>query len=161
MKQRVSNREITAYHEAGHVVVAVSLGVPFSSVTIKPGKRYLGLTYSKVIGRTWECPLAELDQNQLMCVMAGSLSEQIFTGLCLFSDPVARKLMDAIVSLPWSDEPDECQGSRLGIDIPMKYVERTEKLLRSNWPKVERIAKALLEQQTLSRQKVTKLLEDL
>ncbi len=39
------NRAATAYHEAGHAVIANSLHVPLKSVTIKPGDGYSGMLH--------------------------------------------------------------------------------------------------------------------
>jgi len=46
-----SERERTAYHEAGHAVVAFSLGSRIKMVTIKPDGHYLGWVETTLLRR--------------------------------------------------------------------------------------------------------------
>ena len=44
----IEDRMATAYHEAGHAVIARTLGIPVKLATIKPGEGYAGRVLTKV-----------------------------------------------------------------------------------------------------------------
>lgn len=75
-------RTATAYHEAGHAVMAVSLGRKIQKVTIKPGQRQFGPSrlgvceLKKGRSKSSQDPL----EDDVLILLAGMVGEAKFTG---------------------------------------------------------------------------------
>src|SRR5262245_5457563 len=70
-------REVTAYHEAGHAVAALTLGRPVARVSIRPDRKFLGVcTFDKGIAR----PSEDWVEREAMIALAGPAAEAGFTG---------------------------------------------------------------------------------
>ncbi|TWT97302.1 ATP-dependent metallopeptidase FtsH/Yme1/Tma family protein [Neorhodopirellula pilleata] len=82
MQLAVLERTATAYHEAGHAVMAISLGRTIQKVTIQAGKRQFGparlgtCELKKGRSRASKDPL----EDDVLILLAGMVSESKFTG---------------------------------------------------------------------------------
>jgi len=82
LRRAVLERTATAYHEAGHAVMAISLGRTIQKVTIQPGKRQFGparlgtCELKKGRSRASKDPL----EDDVLILLAGMVSESKFTG---------------------------------------------------------------------------------
>ena len=139
---RTLEREATAYHEAGHAVMALSLGRPVHRVSIVARQNWLGLCeFRKGVQR----PSDDWLETELLIALAGMVAEAIHTGrpdeLGAARDlRHARKLMLARTterSLPRYEQ---------------RMVNKADCHLRDDatWRAVEAIAQALLDSATLS-----------
>lgn len=151
----------TAYHEAGHAVVAMALNKSLRSVSIVPDKEYLGcvnLSSRRKLGRR----LTDLDRKHLIIDLAGPLSErkarfrigswterEIWRALDICEGRYTKEGRDNFDFLP----------EKRGVDRLGKLIVRTRKILDAHWTEVKLIANALLKEKTLTRQKVRRLLE--
>lgn len=71
------NREITAYHEAGHAVAALVLGRPVAWVSIRPDRVFLGICkFDKGVFR----PSEDWIEREAIISLAGPAAEAGFTG---------------------------------------------------------------------------------
>ena len=72
----------TAYHEAGHAVMAVSLGRNIHKVTIKPGKSQFGSLRAGVcqLGDGRSKASKNLFEDEVLILLAGMVAEAQFTG---------------------------------------------------------------------------------
>jgi hypothetical protein len=151
-------RPSTAYHEAGHAVVALSLGVPFLFVTVKETDDYLGVMrhpegYSEVLANSqYEEFGDEAYKAAAMVSIAGYAAECIYSGSPGdFMDDCYEHDRSSFIDLVM----------RLGMDterIGLRIAAETRALLESRWPEVELVAATLLERQTLTAQEVENLL---
>ena len=183
------DREITAWHEAGHAVLQLLMknADPLHKVTIIPRGRALGATMSlperDVLNRTKS---QFLDELVVLC--GGRIAERMFTGelstgaaqdIAQATD-LARKMVCsygmserfgfqafsepnsfAAASLP----PAFSEATSQAIDAEVsKLVEdayaRAEKALSDNRAKLERVAAKLLEKETMDGREVEALLAD-
>ena len=116
-----AEREIVAYHEAGHAIIARKLGVPVACVTIEPFEGRSGIMWH---GK------ADDPETEILIAMAGPFAEAQFTGQRLFcagDDEAGIGL--ALSRLP---EPRESYGAKAAA------------LVRGNWDDIEAIAIELL-----------------
>lgn len=69
--------EVTAYHEAGHAVVALALGRPVHRVSAEPGKELLGkCEFKKGVVR----PSEDWLETEILIALAGLAAEARHTG---------------------------------------------------------------------------------
>jgi hypothetical protein len=89
--------ELTAYHEAGHVFVAVHSGAIVESVTIDPdwddGPNRYGDVQIRWPTQTDDTP-EELAEKRILIALAGPVTEMIFTGDPFHPAMVAEWSMD-------------------------------------------------------------------
>lgn len=147
----------TAYHEAGHVVVALVLKMPFSSVTIERDKESWGHVDS--FPRGWGWPLNNADKAALTYLLAGPLCQWMFTGRTRWSDKEVSNALGVC-------EGRHTKEGRLGIDwatqqkaldLLGQLMDRTERILKLHWHEVKLIAEALLKEKTLCKLEVLTL----
>ena len=68
---------VTAYHEAGHAVVALSLGRPVHKVSVLPNAERLGqCEFRKGVQR----PSDDFIETEILIALAGAVAEARFTG---------------------------------------------------------------------------------
>ncbi|MHC6156567.1 hypothetical protein ACVSQB_32925 [Bradyrhizobium elkanii] len=115
-----SEREITAYHEAGHAVIAHALGVEVVCVTIIP--------FAGRNGITWHT-LPKRPEAAILIAMAGPLAEARFTGKLLCAGDDEENIASAIRHL---SEPRE------------HYETRAKTLVAEHWREIEIVAEELL-----------------
>ncbi len=151
---------LTAYHEAGHAVIAQLCGQQITEVEIVGDDDHLGTVRSL---RFPEEPPPETDphlptapiERRLLCTAAGMVAESMVSGRdewdegCEDLDAAVRLAMRVV---------DDCDRVIPFLDIVR---EHTEELLRRNWKAVETLAGALLERRRMSGEEVRKLLSPL
>ena len=181
------DREITAWHESGHAVLQLLLEHtdPLHKVTIIPRGRALGATMSlpekDILNRTKS---HFIDELSVMC--GGRIAEKIFTGeistgaaqdIAMATD-IARKMVCSYgMSDKFGFQAFREQNSFTTAELPPAFSEETsreidaevaklindaytraEKLLSENHDKLEKLATALLETETMDGRDVETLL---
>jgi ATP-dependent Zn protease len=151
----------TAYHEAGHVVAAFMQGVPVRSVTIVPDKleAYLGLVQHGDLTRGVNLEtdnssrIRSRIEKLIVVGFAGTAAQRKYDRRSWRSfhsfgdDKSAALLADAVCSSPAASEAF------------LKWLAVTaDDLIAAHWSDVEKIAKALVEEKTLTRARVRELL---
>ena len=155
-----------AFHEAGHVVVALCLGLPFRFVALNdPTAKYIGLVEQSATGAyRWgaakrngpvRVPLFPQQENIVTVAVAGRIAEQRWAAKQAppqqsppGTDSADLKLAKA--SLLWLGGDESATLARLR--------QRASTLLDRSWDAVERVAAALLRSRRLSQQACKKLL---
>lgn len=147
----------TAYHEAGHAVMAWSLGRLIQKVTIAPGKSAFGASRLGVCelrkGRT----KASKDQveDEALILLAGMVAEARFTGR--YCQQGARQDLLAMEKLLQNRVRNTAQLERL----QRRLLEKTEHHLddAAHAKAIELIARELLHKTTISGRAVRHLFE--
>jgi hypothetical protein len=138
----------TAYHEAGHAVMALFLGRPIQKVTIAPGKSaigdaHLGLCHVKKSpgkgSKDWL-------EDEVMILLAGMVAEAQITGQ--YCAAGAARDLRFVRRFLQSRAESERQIERL----ERRLLSKTENHLsdRALWSAVESIAAELLKSETIS-----------
>jgi hypothetical protein len=137
------NDTATAYHEAGHAVMALVLGRPVQRVSIEPNERRLGRCELKK-GRVR--PSEDVLETEILILFAGPAAEARHTGEYCWESG-SQDLRD-IRSLTRTRSVDERRIERW----ERRLLDKTEHLLDSAgvWFAVERIAQELLRSTTIS-----------
>lgn len=138
----------TAYHEAGHAVVALSLGRAIQRVTIVPGKTHAG------VDSLGQChiqkgrfrPSKDWLEDEVLILFAGMAAEAQITGQ--YSTAGALQDLRAVRRFVESRAGGERQVARL----ERRLLDKTEHLLSDpgNWKAVEYLVAELLVHQTIS-----------
>ena len=147
----------TAYHEAGHVVAALMQGVAVRSVTIVPDKQkaYHGLTRHEDLTRGVDLETDNSSRTRsriekmIVVRFAGAAAQRRYDrrswrGFHSSSDyKIAARLAATVCSSPAASKAF------------LKWLAVTaDDLIGAHWPYVEKVAKALLEEKTLSRARI-------
>jgi ATP-dependent Zn protease len=134
-----TRRQRIAYHEAGHAVVVLRLGYKLKDVTIKPNGRAEGMTnYEKRGG---------LVSDGIKIILAGSLAESLFDGKVSLKTDGSGNDWRAIRK--WY--PEFCARDVREIG------EETKLLVQRHREAIARVARALLERETLTGDDVKRL----
>ena len=138
----------TAYHEAGHAVMALSFGCLIKKVTIVPGRSWLGQY------RLGECELQKgrsanaknLLDDEIVILFAGMVAEAHFTGR--YCEAGAAEDLRAIRRLLCRRVRSDKQHERL----KRRLLARTEHLLGDEGTAlaVELVARELMQKKTIS-----------
>lgn len=147
----------TAYHEAGHAVMALVLGRPVEKVTISPAKLQVGgsrLGACKIQkGRT----KASQDglEDEVLILLSGMVAESHYTRR--YCQAGAAQDLMAVRRLLSSRAPKEKQLERLA----KRMLNKTEHLLDDeiNRKAIVMIAKELVDKETISGRAVRHLLD--
>ena len=142
----------TAYHEAGHAIVAVLLGRPVDKVSVVRNSLRLGVCrMSKRKG----APVQDEMETQALIQFAGLISEAKYTGRYNWGG--AQQDLIQIRQLARYRGSSEKQMERL----QRRWMDKTEYLLSDDntWSLVERLARELVEHKTLSGRFVVNLVE--
>jgi len=182
-KMTESVRELTAYHEGGHALVAhLTKGAhPIHKATIMPRGQALGMVHqlpeTDVVSVSVEEMRAELD----VC-MGGRAAEELIFGYDKVTGgassdleratDVARRMVTSYgfseklgpVVFSRDDQATISPETRQLIDTEVRDIleqskERAKKLLTTNKPKLTRLAKTLLEKETLTGPEIAALLK--
>ena len=151
MNQRA--KEATAYHEAGHAVVALAQRLRVEGVTIKPSKGNHGhattsldelkgvLMNGEVAGRR----LRNQIEKHMRQSLAGSMSQRRFRSSSYRSHH-SRDDDEFVADLSgYLGLPPEEANVRIA-----QVGDETECLVKEHWPEIVAVATALLERETLS-----------
>lgn len=183
------DREITAWHESGHALLQLLLTHtdPLHKVTIIPRGRALGATMSlpekDVLNRT---KAHFLDELVVLC--GGRIAERLFTGelstgaaqdIAMATDIARKMVCNYGMSERFGFQAFKEAGAFTATELPPAYSEQTsreidaevshliseayataERLIGDNRDKLEKLAKALLEKETMDGRDVEDLLKD-
>lgn len=128
----------TAYHEAGHWVVAVMLGVAVDTVTIEPGPE------DDWIGKVDLSGGVTTHQTLFVITVAGGLAELEMlrrTGRSPTIEDLAGAQSDIRELTDTIGHPD---------NVPLDWWELAGETVHANWDWIDRLALALLERRTLT-----------
>ena len=149
-------RTVTAYHEAGHAVMALTLGRPIQKVTIAPGQSQNGGVRLGAceIKKGRSKPTRDWLEDDVLILLAGMAAEaQITDRYCQQS--AAQDLQAARRLLLQSRATSERQLKRLDA----RLLDKTEHLLgdEAHARAIELIANELLQKETISGRAVRHL----
>jgi len=157
--------KLNAYHEASHAVAAIVQGLSIVSITIKPDEESLGACFRPDInefGKTNMRVFKQIVRKYMIGSYAGYQGEKLID----FSPDEE----------PSKDDYDNAKSlahdSRLSPDSTyyddeayQKYFKRIKneaaKLIQQNRGMVKKVAKKLLEKETLSGEQVAKLISEM
>lgn len=139
----IDSRTLTAYHEAGHAVIAILLGRPIQKISIVPNKTRLGACEIKK-GRFQ--PSSDWLEDEVLILLAGVVAEARLTGR--YDWQGAGQDLRSVRRLTLSRAGDETRAEKL----ERRLLAKTEHLLgdETTWKTTEQIAAALLERESMS-----------
>jgi ATP-dependent Zn protease len=146
-------RQITAYHEAGHAVLALALGRPVDWVSIRPDRQFLGLcAFRKAVFR----PSEDWLKREAIIALGGLAAEARFTGAYCWEG--AGRDYDYVFELAKSRAGNDRQAERL----VRRFLSKAEHLLTrpGHWDAVEKIAVELLLLEEISGRAARHFFED-
>ncbi len=156
----IDHERATAYHEAGHAVIAVLCGERLTGVEIVGDDHHLGSVDALRLGLE---PAAGVDpavptapvERRLLCVLAGPVAESIITGEPAWDEHSGD--LDVAVRLALQVTGDCCAVEPY-LDAARDHLED---LLCRHWLAVETLAWALLADRRLDGATVRRLLRPL
>jgi ATP-dependent Zn protease len=147
----------TAYHEAGHAVVAFFMRHRIEFATIKPTAEYQGLVKSK--------PRGKLDLDSATPAMRIKLEDVL---IMLLAGDIAQRRFAPRSSRNWQTTEDRQTAADLALSIcgtgesATAYIAwltiRARDIVHGRWSLVERVANALLERETISGEDIRTLI---
>ncbi len=146
-------KELAAYHEAGHAVVAHALGVEVEGVSIVQDQGSSGHTTTPRpdnVDSSDEEVSADLEKH-LITGVAGAASEELLTEE--LSD-LRGKDLEGVAKLLMGLED---AGASVQADSE-EALDKAKSILRDNWGSVQALAGALLEHEELDREGVLAVL---
>ena len=136
-------RELTAYHEAGHAVAALTLGRPVAWVSIRPDRKFLGVcAFGKGVFR----PSEDWVEREAIIALAGPAAEAGLTGQLDWAAAVHDH--DYAFGLARGRGGDDRRADRL----VKRWLAKADHLLGRDdaWAAVERIASELVRREEIS-----------
>jgi hypothetical protein len=143
--------EPTAYHEAGHAVVALALGRPVHGVTIQPSREHQGVCeYRKGVFR----PSEDWLEREILIALGGVAAEARYTGTYAWEQATRDQRYVRTLA-------EQRAGPRHAERLERRLLAKVEHLLaqEGHWRAVELIAAELLRRRTLSGRAVRHLFE--
>ncbi|MGJ8672873.1 M50 family metallopeptidase [Rubritalea sp.] len=137
------SKELTAYHEAGHAVMAILMGRSVQKVSIIPSQNRLGaVTMQK--GRAKQ--VQDKLEAEMLILLAGMAAEGRKSGQ--YNLVGASQDLRMVEKLALSRAGNPKQATKL----IHKTLDKTQHLLsnKANWSAVKAIAKELLENESIS-----------
>lgn len=142
----------TAYHEAGHAVIAVTLGRPVEKVTIQRNSLRLG--QCQISNRRGQ-PVKDALEVQALILFAGVVCEARILGQ--YNWPGAQQDMIGIRQLARNRGGSDKQIAKL----QQRWLDKTEYLVDDEtWESVHRVAQELLVKRSLSGRAVQHIVEN-
>jgi len=132
----------TAYHEAGHAVMALVLGRPVARVSVLPNRDHLGVChFAKGVFR----PSADWLEQEILIALGGIAAEARHTGAYAWSE--AERDLQQVRQLAI-----QRAGERQAERLQRRLLAKAEHLLaqEGHWRAVERIAAELLRRGAIS-----------
>ena len=142
MSEPVQFDEATAFHEAGHAVVALALDRPIHKVSVLPGKDLLGqCQFGKGVHR----PSDDWLEREILIALAGLAAEARHTGQ--YDRLAAGRDLRLVRKLAM-----QRGGDRQADRLERRMLAKTENILAddANWRAVEAIAAELMKLGTIS-----------
>jgi len=143
--------EATAFHEAGHAVVALILGRPVAEVSVLPNRIFLGVCK---FGKAQFRPSEDWVEREILIALGGIAAEARHTGSYAW-DAAARdeQYVRALVV--------ERAGQRRAERLQRRLLAKSEHMLAQppHWRAVELIARELMRVGTVSGRAVRRLFE--
>jgi hypothetical protein len=136
-KPQHDSEEATAYHEAGHAVMALALGRPVACVSIRADRRYLGVCeFGKAVFR----PSEDWLEREILIALGGIAAEARRTG------EYAWGAADRDRAYAEELATERAGGDRKAQRLLKRMLSKAEHVLSrdGNWPAVEKIAAELL-----------------
>jgi Peptidase family M41 len=152
---RERNKELAAYHEAGHAVVAHALGVEVEGVSIVQYGGSIGHTTTPLpenADSSDEEASADLEKH-LLTGVAGAASEELLTEEL---SELPGKDMAGVAKLLMGLEDT---GAPVQADSE-EALGKAKSILHDNWGSVRALAEALLKHEELGREGVLAVLEN-
>jgi hypothetical protein len=155
---RERNKELAAYHEAGHAVVAHALGVEVEGVSIVQYEGSMGHTTTPLpenADSSDEEASADLEKHLIMGV-AGAASEELLTEeLSELPGKDMAGVAKLLIGLEYTGAPVQADSE--------EALDKAKSILHDNWGSVRALAEALLKHEELGREaswQFSKILED-
>jgi ATP-dependent Zn protease len=142
----------TAFHEAGHAIIAVLLGRPVEKVSVVRNSLRLGVCQ---MSKRKGAPIQDEIETQALIQFAGLISEAKWTGK--FNWAGAQQDLIQIRQLARYRGASEKQVERL----QRRWMDKTDYMLSDNqtWSLVEKLARELVGRKTVSGRFVANLVE--
>lgn len=143
----------TAYHEAGHAVMAYFLGVCIKKVTIVSGKDYLGrIVHGNVLkGRYWEFSSNSRMEKNALIALAGDIAQRLHAPRSMGGASKDHdKAYDMATRVNTSPEAAVAWIKWLKI--------RARDILKVRWNLVDSVARELVKRNEVSRDQVAAVL---
>ena len=142
----------TAYHEAGHAVIALALDRPVHAVSILPDRERLGVC---AFGKAAVRPTEDWIEREMLISLGGLAAEARHTGSYAW-DQADRDLRYV------RDLAEQRAGPRRAERLERRLLAKAEHLLakEAHWQAVERIAAELLRRGTVSGRAVRHFFEE-
>jgi Peptidase family M41 len=143
--------EATAYHEAGHAVVALLLDRPVQCVSILPDREHLGICeFGKGVYR----PSEDWLEREMLIALAGVAAEARFTGVYAWDAAARDQQHVRRLSV-------QRAGERRAEKLERRMLAKAEHLLadEGSWRAVKLIAAELLRQREISGRTARHLFE--
>ena len=162
VKKPTKKQWATAYHEAGHAVIARYLHVGFKNVTVVPGEDYFGkLVLKRERARQRAFQTAEYEvtprrrdavKKEIIILLGGPYAQMRFNPRCRVQDVESTDIDNAMKLVSY------LVGSEHQHKAYWVYMEACVKdLLSMHWKEIEAVAIALIEKRTLSEDDVKKI----
>jgi len=150
----IDAERLTAFHEAGHAVMAELCGRLLTEVEIVGDREHTGSVQSLAFPPDPEAEAEDIERH-LKIILAGTVAEAMVSGRQGWDE--MSEDVDAAVRLGMR-LVDDCEDvlpllEDIGVDV--------ERDLQRNWSAVEMLAAELLARKTLTGSEVRKLLADL
>ena len=140
--------ESSAYHEAGHTIAAVSLGMPLRKRGVHIDRRGDGISYYwfRVLGDTNNAPedIAERERT-IISIEAGFTAQRRFYPDC----PTGGNFTDRDQCIKLLDEMYSNRDDWLGAQE--RLIAEARRLVDRHWDAIEALAKAVLAQPLMQR----------
>lgn len=142
----------TAFHEAGHAIAALALGIRIRSVSIEPGDDYHGVcgldTRLRVSQYQFTSPGPkgrDTLRRHIIISLAGPVAQRKHRPSSIRSFHATSDYSDAVTLAEFAE------GSVRATNLYLEYLLAVaEDFVDGNWIAVERLARALLQEKTIS-----------